>query len=265
MTGLTEAPTNTGAEFEDEDVVRAYVHRTDYPASLFGRLLELCAAGRSRLLDLGCGPGQFARVLAPHFAEVLAVDPSPAMLTLAQSMNGGWRPSINWVRAKAEDVRLDSPLDLIVAGASIHWMDPGRVFPKLARSLTPGGLMAVAGGDGPASAPWIEAWKSTMVDWVGRLGGVWDDPAFKARATAFQPWFDMEGQERFAATVVQAVDDLIDAEHSRATWARTKMGERAAEFDADLRAVVQSHAVNGQVEFETRSLLFWGRPRSTAR
>lgn len=66
--------TNTGAEFEDEDVVTAYIHRPDYPPALHRRLLEL-SPGRTRLLDLGCSPGKLARALAPRFTEAVAVDP----------------------------------------------------------------------------------------------------------------------------------------------------------------------------------------------
>ena len=88
MAGKTETRNSramSGIEFADADVVRSYVHRTNYPDSLFKRLLDL-SKGRHRALDLGCGPGQFARWLAPHFATVLAVDPSLAMLTLAKKL-----------------------------------------------------------------------------------------------------------------------------------------------------------------------------------
>ena len=252
---------NTGAEFADEDVVRAYVHRTDYPPALHDRLLDL-APGRERLLDLGCGPGKLARALAPHFTEALAIDPSRAMLALGRQLDAGAHPNIRWIEAAAEDVRLDAPVDLVVAGASLHWMEPGRVFPELARVLTADGIMAVIDGDGPAQAPWIDAWRAVIVDWVGRLGGVWNDAAHRNRMTRHEPWFDVTGREVFSAPVVQPIEDLVDAEHSRATWTRARMGERASAFDADLRAVVAPFAVEGTVSFDVRSTMVWGRPRS---
>jgi SAM-dependent methyltransferase len=200
------AAASTGVEFEDEEVVAAYAHRTAYPPSLYDRLLDL-TPGRGRVLDLGCGPGKLSRALAPHFAHVLAVDPSAAMLRLGQALEGGARPNITWV----------------------------------------------------------EAWQGTIIDWVGRMGGVWNDAAHRTLVIAHEPWFDVAGQETFTAQVVQSVDDLIEAEHSRATWARAKMGARAADFDADLRAVLASHVQDGAVAFEVRSRLAWGRPRATAR
>lgn len=260
----TAAAQNTGAEFEDEGVVAAYVHRTPYPPALFDRLLEI-APGRERLLDLGCGPGKLTLGLAPHFKDVLAVDPSAAMLALARRLDGGANPHIAWTEAFAEDVLLPTPLDLIVAGASIHWMDAPRLFPKLAAAIAPQGQMAILGGDGPAQAPWIAAWNQTIFDWVGKLGGQWNDPSHQARVTGHQPWFDVAATELFTGPISQSVDDLIEAEHSRATWSRAKMGPLAQAFGADLRAVVAPYVTDGKVAFEISSTLWWGRPRATPR
>ncbi|MGH6997068.1 MAG: hypothetical protein ACREEO_02690 [Phenylobacterium sp.] len=83
--------------------------------------------------------------------------------------------------------------------------------------------------------------------------------------SAHEPWFDPLGAETFTAQVEQAVDDLVAAEHSRATWARAKMGELADAFDADLRRVLAPHAQGGKVSFAVRSRLTWGRPLTRPR
>ena len=264
MPATQASAANTGAEFLDEDVARAYAHRTDYPPALHARLLEL-TPGRGRLLDLGCGPGKLGRGLAAQFEEVLAVDPSAAMLRLGRELDAGAHPNIAWIEATAETAPIEAPLDLIVMGASVHWVDPARVFPKLASALTPGGLMALIDGDGPAQAPWIGAWRAVIRDWVGRLGGVWNGPAHQALMSAHEPWFERVGVETFTAQVEQAVDDLIEAEHSRASWARAKMGDLAGAFDAELRGVLEPHAQAGRVSFEVRTQLSWGRPMAQPR
>lgn len=264
MPATQASAVNTGAEFLDEDVARAYAHRTDYPPALHARLLEL-TPGRGRLLDLGCGPGKLGRGLAAQFEEVLAVDPSAAMLRLGRELDAGAHPNIAWIEATAEAAPIEAPLDLVVMGASVHWVDPARVFPKLASALTAGGLMALIDGDGPAQAPWIGAWRAVIRDWVGRLGGVWNGPAHQALMSAHEPWFERVGVETFTAQVEQAVDDLIEAEHSRASWARAKMGDLAGAFDAELRGVLEPHAQAGRVRFEVRTQLSWGRPMAQPR
>ena len=261
---MAETPAPFPEAFEDSDVVRCYRHRAPYPAALHDRLFELAAAG-GRLLDLGCGPGKLARALAGRFAAVDAVDPSAAMLAEARALDDGAHPNIRWIEARAEDAPLAGPYDLVVAGAAIHWMDHGRVMPMLARALCPGAPLALVDGDGPAEADWLQAYQDVIVRWVERGGRRWRDAAHTALVTAHLPWFDTDGTERFTAEVRQRVEDLIAAEHSRATWARSRMGAEAASFDADLRRALEPFAHRGEVVYRTRATLAWGRPRAERR
>jgi trans-aconitate methyltransferase len=250
---------STGAEFEDEDVAASYVHRPDYPATLHARLRELAPGGR-RLLDLGCGPGKLARALAPHFAEVVAVDPSAAMLRLGRRLAAD-HPNIRWVHARAEDAELAAPVDLVTAGASLHWMDPAELFPRLAEVMVPSAVLALIDGDAPTAAPWVDAYRAVIVGWVERLGDTWNGAAHRERMARHEPWFDVLGRETFTVQVRQPLDTLIACEHSRATWARSKMGALAEAFDADLRAALTPWTEDGAVTFEMESRLTWGRPR----
>jgi SAM-dependent methyltransferase len=250
---------SAGAEFQDDDVVAAYVHRPTYPAALIDRLLEL-APQHGRVLDLGCGPGKLARALAPFVDEVIAVDPSAAMLRLARELDAGEGRNIRWTCARAEDLEIEGPIHLAVAGAAIHWMDPAQLFPKLARWLAPGAPVAIVEGDQASAAPWLATWQAVIVAWVERLGRQWNDPAHRAMATAHEPWLDIQGRETFVRPVRQSVDDLIACQHSRATWARRRMGPMAEAFDADLRAALAPWTEDGMVTYEVATQLVSGRP-----
>ena len=251
---------NTGTEFEDIDVARAYRARSAYPPELYARLCDL-APGRTRAVDLGSGPGKLALGLAGAFGEVFAVDPSAAMLATGRELDQGRHRNVRWVQATAEALPIPTPCDLIVAGASIHWMDHAIVFPKLAAALGRDGVFAIVDGDGPHEAPWKAGYLALLARWVGRMGGVFGDPAFRARMTAHEAWIGIIGRETFAATVQQDVEAFIESEHSRATWARAKMGaELADRFDADLRDLLTPHARHGQIEFQTLSTIVWGHP-----
>src|SRR3569623_113034 len=184
-------PDRSGAAtFQDAGVVAAYLHRPPYPDALYRRLLELMPARRA-VLDLGCGPGKIARALAPHVDEVLAIDPSAAMLRTGQALDGGERSNIRWRLAAAEDAPLsDAAFDLAVAGAAIHWMDPAIVFPRLARALAPGARLALVDGDAPSAAPWHAAYQQVIVAWGERLGRTWHAPAHLALVEAHESWFD---------------------------------------------------------------------------
>lgn len=72
--------------------------------------------GGDTVLDVGCGPGRFALALAPEAAKVVAVDPSPVMLSLlrrqarrdgvdnVETVTGRWQD----VHVEAADVALCS-------------------------------------------------------------------------------------------------------------------------------------------------------------
>lgn len=258
---MTDAPVqNSGTEFDDVDVARSYGGRAPYPPALLARVAELSPA-HGRALDLGCGTGKLAGALARRFREVIAVDPAEPMLTIARAEHP--QANIRWINGFSENVEIIGPFDLAVAGASIHWMRHGVVFPKLAELLGPDAPIVIVEGDGPAEAPWMDTYRAVLVRWVERLGGVWNSPEFVARARGHEAWIDILGRESFPGEHRARLEDLIDGEHSRATWTRAKMGPLAEAFDADLRAVLTPHAEDGWVSFQTRTVLLWGRPRRT--
>jgi hypothetical protein len=142
-------------------------------------------------------------------------------------------------------------------------MDPAVLFPKLATVLPPGAPVAIIDGDGPAEAPWLAAYQEVIKAWVARTTGrAWNDAGHSALMSAHDPWLDVQGRETFSAPVRQSVEDLIACEHSRATWARSRMGGLADAFDADLRAALAPWAADGMVEYEVRTRLAWGWPRA---
>lgn len=249
----------TGASaFDDDDVARAYAYRPPYPRSLYDFLTRL-PRRRSRALDLGCGPGKIARNLAVQFEHVDALDPSLPMLHLADD---GRFPNITWIHASAETAQLTAAYNLVTAGASIHWMDHAVVFPKLAKSLDEGGVVAVIDGDEAHDAPWQADWELFMRRWLTRLGSEYDPCGHQAALAAFHDWMTVAGEREFQAPFTQSVEHLIECQHSRATWSRANLGgERAAEFDAELRAMLLPHATNGAISYTTKTRLVWGVPK----
>lgn len=252
----------TGEAFDDPGVVACYAHRPPYPAGLHRRLLEL-APRRAHALDLGCGPGKLAIALAPHFQQITAVDPSALMLRAARTA-GTEHGDIEWIQGRAEDVALDGLFDLAVVGAAIHWMRPEVVLPKLANALRPEAPLVLLNGDEPSDASWIEAYRAHVVRWI-RLGGATPRDPSTAKPP-YADWIDVQGRDTFADEVDQTIDDLIEAEHSRATWSRACMGPEAASmFDRELREILQRHAVAGRISYRTEATLIIARPRSEQR
>lgn len=93
-----------------------------------------------RVLDLGCGTGQFADSLCDRFptAGLTAVDLSESMVSYAQRRRN---PSVGWLVADAEALPLaDQQMDVIFSNLMIQWCaDPRPVLKECLRVLRPGG------------------------------------------------------------------------------------------------------------------------------
>jgi SAM-dependent methyltransferase len=111
--------------------------RPGYPPALF-EWLASSAARRERAVDLGCGTGQASVALAAHFDEVIALDPSAEQIAHAEP-----HPRVSYRVAPAEATALaDASADLVTAAQALHWFDPERLHPELARIARPGAVFA---------------------------------------------------------------------------------------------------------------------------
>ena len=94
-------------------------------------------------LEIGCGTGTFARLLAKRSQHVLALDLSPEMIRLARERSAQF-PNIDFQLA---DV-LDSPLpaeqfDCIASIATLHHLPLAQILSKMKAALKPGGVLLI--------------------------------------------------------------------------------------------------------------------------
>lgn len=112
-----------------------------------------------RVLDFGAGTGLVCAQLAPHVAQVIAVDVSEAMLAKLRA-----KPELQGkVEARCQDLLttpLDAPVDLVVSAMAMHHVqDTAALFRAFHQSLVPGGRVALADldlEDGTFHAPGAE-------------------------------------------------------------------------------------------------------------
>ena len=112
-------------------------HRPDYARAAVRWALE--PAPGPRVLDLGAGTGKLTATLVALGAEVIAVEPDPAMLTeLRRAL-----ATVRVLAASAEAVPLpEASVDAVLAGHALHWFDMDVAGPEIARVLVPGGILA---------------------------------------------------------------------------------------------------------------------------
>jgi SAM-dependent methyltransferase len=149
-------------------VAAAYAeHRPDYAPAAVRWALE--RAPGLRVLDLGAGTGKLTATLVALGADVIAVEPDPAMLAeLRRAL-----PTVRALPGSAEAVPLlDGSVDAVLAGQAMHWFDMDVAGPEMARVLAPGGILA-------------GLWNviDNQVDWVAGLDRVSGSAAVGPRDT----------------------------------------------------------------------------------
>ncbi len=98
----------------------------------------------TRVVDLGCGPGNSTELLVQRFpdAQVTGLDNSEAMLATARQR----LPGVEFIAgdiARWEPAMGAAP-DLIFANAALQWVaGHEQLIPRLLRSLAPGGVLAI--------------------------------------------------------------------------------------------------------------------------
>lgn len=94
--------------------------------------------------DLGCGTGAITRMLAARWpdANVHGLDSSESML--AEATDGDPDATVSWVVGDISDWSPETPIDLVFANASLHWVDDhDTLFSNLVGQLSQGGVLAV--------------------------------------------------------------------------------------------------------------------------
>ncbi len=251
--------------FNDSSVVENYRFRPEYPAALFTFLASL-AGDSGAVLDAGCGPGDIARPLAQLVRRVDAVDLSPRMISEGRSRAGGAASNLVWLTGAIEDLQLDGPYDLVVAGDSVHWFDWRVAFPRFATVLARGGQLAIVARN------WF-----TAPELRRRLGPIYARFAANRDFRPLDPIVELErrglfvrvGEHTTAPTSwCPTLDEILRCHHSQSGFDPERMDvDGAAAFDAAIEGAMRAFVREGTVverhdrfDLEMTSTVVWGHP-----
>jgi SAM-dependent methyltransferase len=124
-----------------------------------------------RVLDLAAGTGKLTAGLLRHSEDVVAVEPSAAMLAqLRRAL-----PGVRALAGAAERIPLgDGSVDAVVVGQAMHWFDTERAFAEMARVLAPGGVAAGLWNYEDDRVPWVAGFRDvsrgsvSLSQWASR-------------------------------------------------------------------------------------------------
>jgi SAM-dependent methyltransferase len=115
----------------------------DHNDHYHGFLLRQLPARFGRALEVGCGAGAFARLLARRAEHVLGLDLSPEMVRLAGERSVGLRNLAYEVADVLERPLLAGHFDVIASIATLHHLPYEVILPRLAGAVRPGGTLLV--------------------------------------------------------------------------------------------------------------------------
>lgn len=141
--------------------------RPSYPAIAVNKILSLLNGEGStsrqqsvRLLDLAAGTGKLTRLIAPHFHDVVAVEPvKPMREQFSQIL-----PYVPILDGTADKIPLpDQSVDGLLVGQAFHWFANGKALEEMHRVLKP-------------SAKLILIWnmEDNRQDWVAKLRAAYE-------------------------------------------------------------------------------------------
>lgn len=146
-------------EFDDPRIAGVYDSFDSDRSDLDAYLAIVRELGASSVLDLGCGTGTLAIMLASCGRDVVAIDPAGAMLDVAQAKPGAER--VRWIHGDARSAPNELHVDVVTltgnaAQAIVGDADWHRTLAAVHRVLVPDGHFIFETRE-PSARAW-ESW-----------------------------------------------------------------------------------------------------------
>ncbi|WP_435065284.1 class I SAM-dependent methyltransferase [Halobaculum sp. EA56] len=199
----------------------------------------------ARVLDLGCGTGELAVPLAAHADEVVAVDPSPAMLAAARERAVDARAgNVRTVEGDDTDVgsvdAVRGPFRLTTMGRSFHRMDGAATLERVRGETGPSGGVALV-TDGEWLTKGTEEWQEEVYAVAGEY--IDDLPERTGPVEYDRTWADHLREAGFDDVRVETVierheldaDGVVGYVLSLSFCSPEMLGDDLPAFEADLR------------------------------
>ena len=228
-------------------------YRVPYPQELIGDLrMRAGLTGQGRLLDLGCGTGEVALSMHKFFREVWAVDQEPEMVEVGRrKAEQCGATNVVWTVGRAEAVEAaPNWFELITIGSAFHRLDRRLIAERALGWLAPGRCIAELG----SNAAWKgkQEWQRIAAEIIDK----WIDKPGAERNRTHQAYqrdeevleavgFGIE-VHRFPTPYVWTLDSFVGYLYSTAKASKAVLGDRAEQFEADLRRALLDYDSRGQ-------------------
>jgi len=248
---------NSADRFSDrvDDYVR---YRPGYPRELLEVLRKDCAlTSAAAIADIGCGPGNLAKLFLENGNTVFGVEPNAEMRMAGERAFQGY-PRFHPVDGRAETTSLPpASVDFVVAGQAFHWFEPTATRAEFRRILKSGGCVALIWNERAGASAFDNAYEAILVEHGTDYKKIRETRGDQESIAAFfqgeevrratfthEQWFDYEGLK----------GRLLSSSYAPAS------GHPSHEpMLNDLRRVFDSHHEAGRVLFQYETTMWYGR------
>ncbi len=233
-----------------ETTAEFYRYREPYPPEFFAAVsTHLGLSAQSRMLDVGCGPGNLAIGFAPFVGNCMAVDVEPAMLALARHLAGAAGADIQFAEKAIENLdATNHSFDFITIGRALHWLPREATLSVLERTLSRDGHIAVCASFAKDSnaGGWQSEFRKVRSAWASEH----DETRYKPD---LDHWFAPSRFRRLEQIAVAfrqrvGVSDLIKRALSFSVTSPAVLGKRRIQFEAALESALKPFALEGAVD-----------------
>lgn len=121
--------------------------RPAVPIQVCDILAEYLNEKPKTVIDLGCGTGLSTVIWSNKCNNVIGIEPSEDMLSIAKSKTAD---NISFTKAYSDNTTLpDNSTDIVICSQSFHWMNPTDTLKEVNRILKPNGVFATIDCDWP--------------------------------------------------------------------------------------------------------------------
>ncbi len=249
-------------------------YRPHIPTAVTGLIAKQAGLDWSgRMLDVGCGTGQFLVAMSDYFEKLVGLDPDAEMLKEARRAvaKEKLRNKVVLLRGQAPDLPSKyRPYRMITFSRAFHWVDQPATARAALELLEPDGSVAIL-GDGSfwtGAVNWQRTVRQVVERWLGteRKAGntTYVEPASRftdvLRAAGFADIREFRINDDRSWTIESIIGYLYSTSFAR----RELFGDDVERFEEDLTRALDKEFPDGRFEERARFDILLAKKPATA-
>ena len=249
---------NATSRFSDR--VENYVrYRPGYPPEALRTLQSECGLEPGHVVaDIASGTGIWTHLLLENGNRVFGVEPNAVMRRAGDRLLARFSRFTS-IAGTAEVTTLpDHSVDFVTAAQAAHWFDRKRAREEFVRILKPAGgwLVLLWNQRCTDSTPFLRDYEQLLL----MHGTDYQDVRHENTTAAVNEFFDPAPFQERTFDMRQKFDyEGLEGRLLSSSYAPGPEHSRHAPMLRELRSIFDAHAVEGQVAFEYKTRLYFGR------